>query len=31
MAFPTTPPTNEDFLNRARMGTPDIGAYESQY
>jgi len=31
MAFPTNPPTNEDFLNRVRTGTPDIGAYESQY
>ena len=31
MAFPLTPPINGDFLNRTRIGIPDIGAYESQY
>ena len=31
MAVPISPPINDDFLNRARLGTPDIGAYESQY
>ena len=31
MAFPLNPSIDEDFLNRARIGNADLGAYESQF
>ncbi len=31
MAFPLNPSVDEDFLNRVRIGTADLGAYESQF
>ena len=31
MAFPLNPSIDQDFLNRARIGNADLGAYESQF